>query len=226
MGLGLSIGGSETAGGDFLPLVNYNAKAGRLKYSQRVEVNGRWEKQEEDVSFQQPAFVADLENIQVGWLFFRAGVAPVRAMVKIGQPIPPCPVGDYGVDERGNAAKPKQGFALRVLDGNRTVREFSSNANAVLGAIDSLHSQYEAAPEKAQGLVPVVQFQGATEVKGKHGSNYTPNFAIVKWVPRPAELAGGPSAPAGPVAVAPLATAPAASLPPPTPQATAKPMPF
>jgi len=223
MGLGLSIGGSETLGSDFLPLVNYNAKAGRLKYSQRVEVNGRWEKQEEDVSFQQPAFVADLENIQVGWLFFRAGVAPVRALVKIGQPIPPCPLGDYGVDERGNAAKPKQGFALRVLDGNRTVREFSSNANAVLGAIDSLHSQYEAAPEKAQGLVPVVQFQGATEVKGKHGSNYTPNFAIIKWVPRPEELSAPGSAGAQSVAVSHAASP--ASLPPPTPQ-VAKPLPF
>jgi len=223
MGLGLSIGGSETASGDFLPLVNYNAKAGRLKYSQRVEVNGRWEKQEEDVSFQQPAFVADMENIQVGWLFFKAGMAPVRSLVKIGQPLPPCPVGDYGVDERGNAAKPKQGFAMRLLDGNRTVREFSSNANAVLAAIDTLHSQYEAAPEKAQGLLPVVQFQGATEVKGKHGSNYTPNFAIIKWVPRPAEL----PAP-GPVSAQSVATPvaqSAAPLPPPTPQA-AKPLPF
>ena len=52
--------------------MNYNAKAGRLKFSQRLEINGRWEKQEEDVSFQQPAFVADMENIQVGWLFFKA----------------------------------------------------------------------------------------------------------------------------------------------------------
>jgi hypothetical protein len=222
MGLGLSIG-TESAGGEFLPLVNYNAKAGRLKFSQRVEVNGRWEKQEEDVSFQQPAFVADMENIQVGWLFFKAGMAPVRSLVKIGQPLPPCPVGDYGVDERGNAAKPKQGFAMRLLDGNRTVREFSSNANAVLAAIDTLHSQYEAAPEKAQGLLPVVQFQGATEVKGKHGSNYTPNFAIIKWVARPAEL-GAPVAAATPAMAAPVAQS-AAPLPPPTPQA-AKPLPF
>jgi hypothetical protein len=223
MGLGLSIGGSETASGDFLPLVNYNAKAGRLKYSQRVEVNGRWEKQEEDVSFQQPAFVADMENIQVGWLLFKPGMAPVRALVKIGQPIPPCPEGDYGMDERGNAVKPKQGFALRVLDGNRTVREFSSNAAAVLGTIDTLHSQYEAAPEKAQGLLPVVQFQGATEVKGKHGSNYTPNFAIIKWVPRPAELPAPGPVSAQSVAAPIAASAPA--LPPPTPQA-AKPLPF
>jgi hypothetical protein len=106
------------------------------------------------------------------------------------------------------------------------VREFSSNAQAVLAAIDLLHTEYERAEERAQGMLPKIQFKGATEVKGKHGSNYTPNFAIIKWVPRPAELAGSPSAPAGPVAVAPVATAPAAPLPPPTPQANAKPLPF
>jgi hypothetical protein len=225
MGLGLSYASSETAGSDFLPLVSYNAKAGRLKYSQRVEVNGRWEKQEEDVSFNQPAFVADLENIQVGWLFFKAGMAPVRALVKIGTPLPPIPAGDYGVDERGNAAKPKQGFAMRVLDSERTVREFSSNANAVLAAIDLLHTEYERSGERAQGMLPVIQFKGATEVKGKHGSNYTPNFQIIKWVPRPAELAGSTANPPGPASVAPVAPAPAAALPPATPQA-AKPLPF
>lgn len=225
MGLGLSYSSSETASSDFLPLVSYNAKAGRLKYSQRVEVNGRWEKQEEDVSFQQPAFVADMENIQVGWLFFKAGMAPVRALVKIGQPLPPVPMGDYGVDERGNANKPKQGFAMRVLDGNRTVREFSSNAGSVLSAIDALHTAYEGAPERAQGMLPVIQFTGATEVKGKHGSNYSPNFQIVKWVPRPAELPAGAPAAAVPQSMAPAAPAPSPSLPPPTPQA-AKPLPF
>ena len=225
MGLGLNIGTESAGNGEFLPLVNYNAKAGRLKYSQRVEINGRWEKQEEDVSFQMPAFVADMESIQVGWLFYKAGMAPVRALVQIGQPIPPCPLGDYGVDERGNAIKPKQGFAMRLLDGNRTVREFSSNAQAVVAAMDELHNKWREAPEREQGLLPVFQFQGAIEVKGKHGSNYIPNFVIVKWVPRPAELAGSQAAPAGSASVAPAAPAPAAPLPPPTPQAS-KPLPF
>jgi len=225
MGLGLSYSSSETASSDFLPLVSYNAKAGRLKFSQRVEVNGRWEKQEEDVSFQQPVFIADMANIQVGWLFFKAGMAPVRSLVRIGQPLPPMPEGDFGVDERGNAAKPKQGFAMRVLDANRTVRDFSSNAAAVLSAIDALHTEYERRPGDAQDMLPVIQFAGATELKGKHGSNYSPNFQIVKWVPRPAELPGGPPSPTVSQSVAQAAPAPAAPLPPPTPQA-AKPLPF
>lgn len=224
MGLGLNISSNTTGGsGSFLPRMEYNAKAGRLKFTERVEVNGMWETQEQDVSFQQPAFVADMENIQVGWLMFKKGIPPVRVLVKIGQPIPPCPAGDYGLDERGNAAKPKEGFSMRLLDSNRTVREFSSNAGSVLTAIDALHTEYENAPEAKQGMLPVVQFQGATELKGKHGSNYTPNFAIIKWVPRPAELPAPGSASAQSVAT-PVAQS-AASLPPPTPQA-AKPLPF
>lgn len=225
MGLGLSYASSETASSDFLPLVSYNAKAGRLKYSHRVEVNGRWEKQEEDVSFQQPVFVADMANIQVGWLFFKVGMAPVRSLVKIGHPLPPIPEGDYGVDERGNPNKPKQGFAMRVLDSNRVVRDFSSNAGSVLSAIDALHTEYEKRPSDAQDMLPVIQFTGATEVKGKHGSNYSPNFQIIKWVPRPAELAGSPGCGGWTASVAPAAPAPAPALPPPTPQA-AKPLPF
>jgi hypothetical protein len=71
--------------------------------------------------------------------------------------------------------------------------------------------------------LPVVQFQGATEVKGKHGSNYTPNFAIVKWVPRPTELPAPGSLGTESVAAPVPQSAPA--LPPPTPQA-AKPLPF
>lgn len=225
MGLGLSYASGETASANFLPRVDYNAKSGRMKWSQRVEVNGMWETQERDVSFEQPVFIADLANIQVGWLFFKKGMAPVRALVPHGQPLPPCPTGDYGIDEKGRPNLPKQGFALRILDGERTLREFTSNAASVLGAMDALHNAFEAAPERQQGMVPVVQFQGATEVKGKHGANYTPNFAIIKWVPRPAELAGSPAAAAGPANVAPAAPTPAAPLPPPTPQAS-KPLPF
>mgnify|MGYP003343290710 CR=1 FL=1 len=218
MALGLIYGTTETATStEILPLVSYNSKAGRLRFTQRVEVGGRWEKQEEDVTFKQPFMVADLERIQIGWLFFKAGLAPVKAMVQHGNPLPPMPVGDFGVDEKGAPQKPKHGFSLRVLDSNRVLREFSSNAQAVLGAIDRLHTDYVTAPESKQGLLPVIQFVGAQEVRGKHGSNFTPIFSIVKWVPRPAEMGGTATAGAGTVA-APVAPVPAA-LPPATPQA-------
>lgn len=187
----MAFGLTNTGGGDgdFLPLLAYNAKAGRMKVTQNVEVNGSWQKQETDITAQTPAFVFDLATIKVGWLLFKAGMAPVKALVDIGQPLPPQPGGDYGSDDKGKAIKPRQGFVMHVLGTDRVKREFASNAGTAVGAVDDLHTTYTAAPESKQGLLPVVRFTGANEVKSKHGSNYAPVFQIVHWVPRPAELA-------------------------------------
>lgn len=183
---------SSGNGEEFLPLMTYNAKAGRVKLVQRVEVNGEWVKQETDVTASSPVFVFDLANVQVGWLLFKAGMAPIKAMAPVGQPLPANPIGDYGLDERGKAIKPKQGFVLHVLDKDGVKREFASNSMAVVGVLDDLHTAYMAATESKQGMLPVVQFTGATEIKSKHGSNYSPDFKIVRWAPRPAALAGAP----------------------------------
>lgn len=196
MAFGLSNTGST--GEDFLPLLTYNAKAGRMKISQRVEGPGGWQTQESDITAQQPAFVFDLETVKVGWLFFKAGMAPVKAVVPIGQPLPPQPAGNFGTDDRGNPLKPRQGFVMHVLGTDRVKREFSANAGTIIGAIDDLHTTYTTAPEAKEGKLPVVKFTGATEVKSKFGSNYAPVFQIVQWVPRPAELAIGAAAPASP----------------------------
>jgi len=58
----------------------------------------------------------------------------------------------------------------------------------------------------------VVQFTGATEIKSKHGSNYSPDFSIVRWVPRPAALAGAVKQHDVQMAPEPAAAAYAASL--------------
>lgn len=194
MAFGLST--SSGSADDFLPLLTYNAKAGRMKTTQRVEVNGTWQNQEADITASNPAFVFDLENVKVGWLFFKAGMAPVKAVVPVGQPLPPQPSGNFGTDDRGNALKPRQGFVMHVMGTDRVKREFSANASTIIGPVEDLHNAYTAAPEAKEGKLPVVQFTGATEVKSKHGSNYAPVFKIVQWVPRPAELtAAAPSAP-------------------------------
>ena len=180
---------SSGNGEDFLPLMTYNAKSGRVKLVQRVEVNGEWMKQETDVTASNPVFVFNLAAVQVGWLLFKAGMAPIKAMAPVGQPLPANPLGDYGLDERGKAIKPKQGFVLHVLVKDGVKREFASNASAVVGVLDELHTAYMAAPEAKKGMLPVVQFTGATEIKSKHGSNYSPDFKITRWVARPAGLA-------------------------------------
>lgn len=227
MGLGISVSGGN--GGDFLPLLAYNAKAGRLKLTQRVETGAGWETQEQDVTMTQPVFVMDMANVHVGWLLFKKGMAPIKAVVPTGQAVPPCPSGDYGVDAQGKAIQPKQGFIMRVMDAHGTVREFSSNAGGVVSAIDGLHTQYSAAPEAAAGKLPVVQFNGALEVKSKHGSNYAPQFSIIRWADRPAALGAAPARAAQPAAAPAPSAPPANHVPPPAavPQAaSAEALPF
>lgn len=201
-------------GDDFLPLLTYNAKAGRMKTTHRVEVNGSWETQETDVTMTNPSFVFDMENVRVGWLLFRTGMPPVKAVVPLGAPLPPSPGGEYGVDQQGKKITPRQGFVLHVMGKDRVKREFSANAAAVVGAVDELHTAYLAAPESKVGKLPVVQFGGATEIKTKHGSNYAPMFQIIGWTARPAELGGtvGAAAPQPATAPAPQPAATTAAV--------------
>ena len=53
----------------------------------------------------------------------------------------------------------------------------------------ALYEQYEAQRE-AYGFsnVPVVQFDGATRKRVGKGNTAIPNFQIIKWIDRPAEL--------------------------------------
>ena len=52
-------------------------------------------------------------------------------------------------------------YAQKLLGG---VREFASTAKVVIAAMDALHNAFEAAPERAQGLVPVVTMSGTEPV--------------------------------------------------------------
>ena len=79
--------------------------------------------------------------------------------------------------------------------------------------MNPLHDAFEAAPERGQGLVPVVTMSGTEPVttKGPQGSstNYRPRFEIVKWVERPAGLQPGAPRPAASSVPAPATSAPA-----------------
>jgi hypothetical protein len=133
-------------------------------------------------------------------------------MLPAGQALPPQPSPEH-----------KQGFRVRVyapklLGGQR---EFASCAKVVIVAMEALHNAFQAAPERAQGLVPVVTVAGTTPVTTRtpqgSSTNYAPVFRIEKWVPRPAELE--PTAAGG--GAAPTASPPAGSVPPPPAQQAA-----
>ena len=183
--LGLQTQMSDGTGGDFMPLMIYQAKAGRLYRRDRIGGAAGFE----NIDTELPAgtrFVWDFGAIQVGWAFFAPGQAPSWAMVPLGQPMPAAPSKDH-----------RQGFRA-FLYGTfgsseaRHIREFATTAKTVLGSVDELHSAFEAAPEAATGKVPVVEYAGADPIKttNAHGvqTNFRPRFTIVQWIDRPADL--------------------------------------
>lgn len=212
MALGLN---TSTNGADFIPHIRYDARAGRLFRADRTQgADGRWETTMVDITTPPPQFIMDLAQIEIGWLSYAGGTPDLR-MVPFGTPLPPVPSKDH-----------KQGFRVRVFAPKLLggLREFASSAKVVIAAMDALHSAHEAAPERGQGLVPVVTFAGTMPVTTKtpqgSSTNYTPVFRIEKWVARPADLPIGAltaAQPATPAVVAPAMTAAAPVVAPPRP---------
>jgi hypothetical protein len=199
MGLGLPM----NSGGDFKPVVKYDARAGRMH---RVDRTDQGKQEIEITNGFKAAF--DLANIEVGWVRWTEGGAPDWATVKIGQTKPAKPSNDHKPVFRCDI---KLGAAF-----GGDVREFASSANCVIAAMDQLYDAYNKAPEAGSGKLPVVALTGATMVKSGSGqktsTNYAPNFSIVAWTDRPAELASKPANGNGHVAP------PAANIPPPVSQ--------
>lgn len=191
---------SNPASGDFVPFVSYNAKAGR--WYTKPEGGG------DMYEVTNMTAVFDMENIKTGWFHFSAGAAPVKHM-------------DPSLSQQ--SAKPgddfKRGFEVMVYSDKNLggVREFASTAGVVIDAMNALHDNWTAAPERTAGKLPVVKCAGVLPVTGKHGTNYSPTLEIVSWVDRPAAL-GAPAAQAAP---APAPAAPAQHAPPPPPPAPA-----
>lgn len=203
MALGLQ---TESGGGDFTPVVKFDARAGRMfRVDREQDGGGNWNTNNVEITNGFTA-VMDLENIEVGWLLFAAGVAPQLTLVKLGQPLPQRPSDQH-----------KQGFRMMMKLGKSSggdVREIAATSKAVLGAVDDLHTAYEAQKGANPGKLPVVALTGSKAIvstgKGQSSTNYAPIFEIQKWVDRPAELGGAsgatqdeaspPPPPAAPVA--------------------------
>lgn len=199
--------GLNTGSGDFISYCKFDARAGRW-FTKGAEG---------DIDITDGfAAVFDFAQIEVGWMMFAAGVAPVYVTQDIALGVPPKPAsGDF-----------KQGFKMNIaLPGavaGGGARELSSTAKALIGVIDRLHTEYANAPESAEGKLPVLKMAGTTvvETKGPNGTtrNYAPNLAIANWVDRPGTLPKKGAVVAPVAAAAPPATG-STPVAPPAPKA-------
>jgi hypothetical protein len=176
---------------EFVPYVKFNGKAGR--WYTRNDAG-------EEIEITDLVAIFDLATIKTGWIHFVEGEPPQTAWDTNGA-IGPKPA---------TMPKGKRGFACNTfapkLGG---LREFSSTSNGAIIAMRALYDeQFEKAPERLQGKVPVVKCEQVLPVKSKFGTNYEPVLKIVKWVERPPGLpqsspepAITPAAPANSVSV-------------------------
>lgn len=181
MGLGLPTAGE---GGDFIVYVKYNAKAGRF-YTKPEEGGDEYE-----VSKMTAVF--DFENIKTGCFLFQPGAAPVKNYDSA-----------VGAADAEPLEKGKRGFEILLYAEQswQGVREFMSTAGVVNEVMNVLYDQWESAPERTQGQLPVVTCSGVLPVESKHGTNYQPQFTIIGWTARPAGLnSSGPEQPQAPAA--------------------------
>ena len=182
----------NNASGDFKVFVKYNAKAGRW-YTKPDGADA------EEYEVTNLTAVFDMENLKTGWFLFAPGVAPIKHIDPSLDTASPSPGEGF-----------KRGFEIDLFSDKNLggVREFASTAGAVIEAMNDLYDAWQTG-DKNDGKLPVVKCAGVTGVTSKHGTNYRPEFEIVSWTPRPAELGGGDTAPPKPAAK------PAAKAPPP-----------
>src|ERR687898_74311 len=82
----IGFGFNLNAGGDFLPILKFDARAGRLF---RIDRDGDTGEQEQvDVTDVFEAAI-DFEHGEAGWIWFQAGQAPDFVMRPIGDPLSP-----------------------------------------------------------------------------------------------------------------------------------------
>lgn len=215
MALGLNY---SAGGGDIIPFVKYDSRAGRIFRTDRHEVNGQYVNDVVDITSTFKA-VVDLDNIEVGYMKFGAGAAPEFLLVKLGDPMPHKPA-DVGF---------KQGARLMMKlhsSCGGDIREMASNAASFLKGVDDLHTAYEAGKAVNPGKLPVVVLKSTVPITSgsgqKKSTNYQPVFEIAGWAPRPVDLvhiakSGGAqqttSPPTAPAAAAPSTGATQVSAP-------------
>lgn len=182
LGMNFNSGGD---GSDIIPFCKYDSRAGRIsRVDRKQQPDGNYFAEPVDITSNFRA-VMDMENIEVGYLLFNAGVAPQLLVAPLGTPMPQKPAGEGW----------KQGLRIMMklhASCGGDVREMSGNAASFLRGFDELHTAYEAGKAANPGQLPIVALvstQPVTTGQGaKKSTNYQPLFSITDWAPRPKDL--------------------------------------
>ena len=169
-------GFSTEPAGDFMPILKFDARAGRLFRVDRENTGDGFSNEPIDITSSFKAIV-DFENIEVGWIDFVAGSAPDFKLVKMGEALPPRPS-----DRHKNGVR----FILKlakVCAGTKPVREMAGTSKAFLSGIEAVFNAYQAGKGKNAGKLPVIMLEKTTPIKSGSGerqsTNYQPTFKIV-----------------------------------------------
>jgi len=165
-----------------MPLDLSNFVSSGTGYMRYKPQNGTFETRGEPFTFKQAVF--DLETIKTGWGLIQKGQAPQWVYDESIQKRAPKPEseGDW-----------RRGFTVDVYSramfgDDEPVKTWSTNTAGANKGIAALYADWEQSREPNK--LPVVEFTGTTELL--YGNSRVPNFKIVKYVDRTAELSPAP----------------------------------
>lgn len=170
-------------GGDFLPILKYDARAGRFFRVDRIDTGSGFVSEAADITGSFKAIV-DFDNVEVGWMDFVPGSAPSFALVAMGKQMPdrPTPRHKNGVRFMVKLSKECVG------PDNKAIREVAGTAKAFLSGIEAAYLEYQKDKAKNAGKLPVLVLEKTVPIKTgsgeKSSTNYHPVFRIAGWVAR------------------------------------------
>lgn len=171
----------SSGGGDFTPIVKYDARSGRLFRIDRADTGQGYANEEVDITSTFKAIV-DFENVEVGWAMFQPGTAPSFALVPMGSRFP-----DKPSEHHKNAVRVMLKLA-KDCGGDKPIREISGTAKAFLSGVEAVYKDYTTEKDANPGKLPVIVLEKTTPIKSGSGTktstNYQPTFKIAGWAPR------------------------------------------
>jgi len=170
----------KKSSGDFMPILQYDAKAGRLFRRDSVQTINGWEKEKVDITNTFKA-IAALDALEIGWMDFASGGQPSFVMVPFpGYPLPECPGPNFMQGLR---------VTLKLAKGcGGDVRQMAGTSNSFRASMEKLYPEYQAGMAANPGKLPVIIMPETVPVTTGSGvrqsTNYQPVWQIVGWADR------------------------------------------